>query len=69
MSLYEVPLSMSLLSFGNGDYVSQLPYVWYYVDVKSSFVVGHTPPPFFNRFYAHRTMITPIKPSLALRGL
>ena len=28
MSLYEVPLSMSLLG---------LPYVWYYVGVKSSF--------------------------------
>ena len=29
MGLYEVPLSMSLLGFGMGDYVSQLPYVWY----------------------------------------
>ena len=37
MGLYEVPLSMSLLGFGMGDYVSQLPYVWYYVGVKSSF--------------------------------
>ena len=36
MDLYELPLSMSLLGFG-GDYVSQVPYVWYYVDVKSSF--------------------------------
>ena len=35
--LYVVPLSMSLLGFGNGDYVSQLPYVWYYVGVKSIF--------------------------------
>ena len=35
MGLYEVPLSMSLLDFG--DYVSQLPYVLYYVGVKSSF--------------------------------
>ena len=34
MGLYEVPLSMSLL---DGGYVSQLPYVWYYVVVKSSF--------------------------------
>ena len=32
MGLYEVPLSMSLLG-----YVNQLPYVWYYVGVKSSF--------------------------------
>ena len=37
MGLYEVPLSMSLLGFGMGDYVSQLPYVWYYVSVKSRF--------------------------------
>ena len=37
MALYEVPLSMSLLGFWNGDYVSQLSYVWYYVGVKSSF--------------------------------
>ena len=36
MGLYEVPLSMSLLGFGMGDYVSQLPYVWYYVGVKIS---------------------------------
>ena len=35
MDLYEVPLSMSL--FWDGDYVIQLPYVWYYVGVKSSF--------------------------------
>ena len=34
MGLYEVPLAMSLL---DGDYVSQLLYVWYYVDVKSGF--------------------------------
>ena len=32
MGLYEVPLSVSLL-----HYVSQLPCVWYYVFVKSSF--------------------------------
>ena len=41
MGLYEVPLSMSLLLFfvvfWDGDYVSQLPYVWYYVGVESSF--------------------------------
>ena len=37
MCLYEVPLSMSLLGFGMGENVSQLPYVWYYVGVKSSF--------------------------------
>ena len=35
--MYEAPLSMSLLGFGDGDYVSQLPYVWYYVGVKISF--------------------------------
>ena len=29
MGLYELP--MSLLAFGDGDYISQLPYVWYYV--------------------------------------
>ena len=33
MSLYEVPLSMSLLGFGMWDYVSQLPCVMYYVFV------------------------------------
>ena len=33
MGLYEVPLSMSLLGFEMGT----LPYVWYYVGVKSSF--------------------------------
>ena len=37
MGLYEVPLSMSLVGFRDGDYVSQLLYVWYYVGVKSSF--------------------------------
>ena len=37
MGLYEVPLSVSLLGFGIGDYVSQLPCVRYYVFVKSSF--------------------------------
>ena len=35
MGLYEVPLSVSV-GFWDGDYVSQLPYVWYYVFVKSS---------------------------------
>ena len=35
--MQEVPLSMSLLGLGMGDYVSQFPYVWYYVGVKSSF--------------------------------
>ena len=35
--MYEMPLCMSLLGFGMGDYVSHLPYVWYYVSVKSSF--------------------------------
>ena len=34
MGLYEVPLPMSCWV---GDYVSQLPCVWYYVGVKSSF--------------------------------
>ena len=38
IGLYEVPLSMSIfVGFWDGDYVSQLPYVWYYVGVKSSF--------------------------------
>ena len=37
MGLYEVPLFVSLLGFGIGDYVSQIPYVWYYVGVKSRF--------------------------------
>ena len=36
MDLYEVPLFMSVW-FWDGDYVSQLPHVWYYVSVKSSF--------------------------------
>ena len=31
MGLYEVPLSMSLMGFGVGDYVSQFPFVSYYV--------------------------------------
>ena len=35
MVLYEVSLSMSLLGFGME--ISQLPYVLYYVGVKSSF--------------------------------
>ena len=38
--MHEVPLSMSLLGFGMGDYASQLSYVWYYVGVKSSFQHG-----------------------------
>ena len=33
MCLYEVPLFKSLLGFGMGGNVSQLPYVWYYVVV------------------------------------
>ena len=37
MGLYEVPLSVSLLGFGDRVYVSQLPCVRYYVFVKSSF--------------------------------
>ena len=37
MGLYEVPLSVFLLGVGIGTmYVSQLPYVRYYVVVKSS---------------------------------
>ena len=36
MGLYEVPLSMSLFEFWDGDYVSQIPYMRYYVGVKSS---------------------------------
>ena len=35
MGLYELPSSMSGL--WDGYYVSQLPYVWYYVVIKSSF--------------------------------
>ena len=36
MERYNFPLSMSLLGlFCDGDYVNQLPYVWYYVVVKS----------------------------------
>ena len=37
MEVDVVPLSKSLLSFGTRDYVRQLPYVRYYVVVKSSF--------------------------------
>ena len=37
MGLYEVPLSMSLLGWGLNHYVSQLPYMWYYVCIESSF--------------------------------
>ena len=37
MGLYEVPLSMSLLGFGIGTMLSQLPYVWYYVGVRTVF--------------------------------
>ena len=36
MGLYEVLWSV-FGGFWDGDYVSQLPYVWYYVGVKSSF--------------------------------
>ena len=36
MGLYEVPLSM-YVGFWDGDYVNQLPCVWYYVGVKSTF--------------------------------
>ena len=36
MGPYEVLLSISLLGSGMGT-VSQLPYVWYYIGVKSSF--------------------------------
>ena len=35
MGLHEVPLSV-FVGLWDGDYVSQLPYVWYYVVVKSS---------------------------------
>ena len=35
MGLYDVPFVY--VGFLDGDYVSQLPYVWYYVGVKSSF--------------------------------
>ena len=34
MGLYEVPLSIFFVGFWDGDYVSQLPYVWYFI-VKS----------------------------------
>ena len=46
MGLYEVPLSMSLLGFGIGDNVSQLPFAWYYVGVKALFnlLVGNASP-------------------------
>ena len=37
MSLYEVPLSNVFVGFWDGAYVTQLPYVRYYVGVKSSF--------------------------------
>ena len=36
MGLYEVPCLCLYWVLG-WDYVSQLPYVWYYVGVKSSF--------------------------------
>ena len=36
MGLYEVPLSV-FVGVWDGDYVSQLPYVRYYVGVMSSF--------------------------------
>ena len=38
MGLYDVPLSVSLLGFGIGDYASQLPCMRYYVFVNSSFI-------------------------------
>ena len=31
MGLYEVPLIYGFVGFWDEDYVSQLPYVWYYV--------------------------------------
>ena len=34
IGMYEVSLSMFFL---DGDYVSQLSYVWYYVGIKNSF--------------------------------
>ena len=37
MGLYEVRLSNVFVGFWDGDYVSQLPYVWYYVGVNSRF--------------------------------
>ena len=37
MGLYDVPLSMSFGGGGGGDYVSQLPYLWYYVLLTTSF--------------------------------
>ena len=43
MGLYEVPLSMSLLGCGMGNYVSQLPYVWYYVGVFNMLVRNASP--------------------------
>ena len=36
MDMYEVCWSV-FVGFWDRDYVSQLPYVWYYVGVKSSF--------------------------------
>ena len=37
VGLYEVPLYMCFFAFWDGDYVSQLPCVWYYVGVRCSF--------------------------------
>ena len=37
MDLYEMTLVCVFVVFWDGDYVSQLLYVWYYVGVKSSF--------------------------------
>ena len=39
MDLYEVPLSMGY-GLWDGDYVSQLPYVWYLVLCSSHSAVG-----------------------------
>ena len=44
MSLYGIPLSMSPLCFGMGDYVSQHPYVWYYVAVAFNMLVKNASP-------------------------
>ena len=37
MGLYEVTLSMSLLSFGMGTMLANFHIIWYTVGVKSSF--------------------------------
>ena len=38
MVLYEVPMYNVFTGFWDGDYVGQLPYVWYYVIVKNIFI-------------------------------